>query len=49
MTEPTQECANCGAPGNPGHHWMSGIGYVCFNKDGGEDTPPPLGHAAPES
>lgn len=35
------ECANCGAAGHPGHHWLDGVGYVCFNRDGGPDAAPP--------
>lgn len=39
---PEERCANCGDPGNPGHHWMIGLGYVCFHSpDLTEDALPP--------
>lgn len=38
------KCANCGEPGHPGHHWMPGVGYVCFHSpDRTEDAPLPAG------
>lgn len=37
------ECANCGEPGHPGHHWLEDAGmYVCYHRpELTEDAPPP--------
>lgn len=42
-TSCSTSCPNCGAPGQPGHHWLDGTGYLCFNP-AGEDALPPDGN-----